>query len=99
MTDDAAMIEAPSTRNRAIDVLYIVTCCISLFYALSVYVPLVQRDPETQWLGWMYALNIAHIKGLAFGRDVMFTYGPLGFAWIGYHPATFALLVAFWTVV
>src|SRR3954471_1339481 len=29
--------------------------------------------------GWRHALNFAHAHGLAMGRDVIFTYGPLGY--------------------
>lgn len=29
--------------------------------------------------GWAYALNVAAAEGLCFGRDIAFTYGPLGF--------------------
>ena len=46
-------------------------------------------DPSRQMvLHWAYA------KGIVFGRDLVFTYGPLGFLnWRYYHPETFALLM------
>ena len=60
--------------------------------------PLVQA---TSFLSYEFlpALNVAHQQGLRFGREVLFTYGPLGFAWGGYHPATFHLLLAVWATV
>ncbi len=69
-----------------------------LAFTLSVFVPLVQT-PEALTLDWLLALSVAHEQGLRFGREILFTYGPLGFAWAGYHPATFHVLLALWAAV
>ena len=42
----------------------------------------VRRYPVTSGVdaSWAYGINDAHARGLIFGRDVLFTYGPL--AWL-----------------
>jgi hypothetical protein len=45
--------------------------------------------------GWAFALHAFHAKGLQHGRDVVFTYGPLGFLEPRfYHPDTYNLLLS-----
>src|SRR5688572_1521543 len=44
--------------------------------------------------GWAFALHAFHAKGLQHGRDVVFTYGPLGFLEPRfYHPETYIALL------
>src|SRR5688572_10703694 len=44
--------------------------------------------------GWAFALNAFHAKGFQHGRDVVFTYGPLGFLEPRfYHPDTYIALL------
>ena len=31
---------------------------------------------------WLIGLNIAYLKNFQFGKDIIFTFGPLGFLWI-----------------
>lgn len=48
---------------------------------------------------WMVVLHLAFLDGLAFGQDIVFTYGPWGFvATRTYVPGTFGWLLAFWVV-
>jgi len=43
---------------------------------------------------WPYAMNAATAEGLVFGRDIIFTAGPLSAIYTrGYHPATDAFMV------
>jgi hypothetical protein len=42
---------------------------------------------------WVIALSLAHSDGLAWGREVVFTYGPLGF---GAFPKALSAGVLFW---
>ena len=45
--------------------------------------------------GWAFALHALHSKGLEHGRDVVFTYGPLGFLEPRfYHPDTYIALLS-----
>jgi hypothetical protein len=37
---------------------------------------------------WIQMLHTAFAKRLQFGRDIVFTFGPWGFLYGGYHPAT-----------
>ena len=54
--------------------------CLSLIYLCPIKVfPIVPGlDPS-----WAYALNDAHAKGLVWGRDLGFTYGPWAYLSIG----------------
>ena len=48
---------------------------------------------------WMVVLHLAFLDGLAFGEDIVFTYGPWGFvATRTYVPGTFGWLLASWIV-
>jgi hypothetical protein len=43
---------------------------------------------------WMYAINEILARGLVFGRDFIFTFGPLGSVYTGmFHPATDTLMM------
>jgi len=46
----------------------------------------------------MLVLHEAFIKRLQFGRDIVFTFGPWGFLYGGYHPATHWFAVIAWAV-
>ena len=37
---------------------------------------------------WIQMLHMAFVERLQFGRDIVFTFGPWGFLYGGYHPAT-----------
>jgi hypothetical protein len=63
---------------------------MSAIAVILVLVPFEPSFPEggLEW-SWVYAMNIAVARGLQFGRDVIFTYGPLASMATGaYHPAT-----------
>jgi hypothetical protein len=48
---------------------------------------------------WVQGLHVAAERGLAFGRDIVFTFGPLGFAHMReYWPGLFAVTVAYWAL-
>jgi hypothetical protein len=43
---------------------------------------------------WAYAMNIATAEHMRFGKDIIFTFGPLASVYTGvYHPATDALMI------
>lgn len=57
-------------------ILYIIVCVILLTGILPVY------PKEGGWgldPSWCYLINIANEKNIIFGKDIFFTYGPLGF--------------------
>ena len=72
--------EASSGIDRAERVHVTIGVVLLVFAAFAtlpgVYLPLgpVGIDP-----GWQWAVNQAHDAGLVFGRDIVFTYGPLAF--------------------
>jgi hypothetical protein len=47
---------------------------------------------------WMQMLHLAFAERLQFGRDIVFTFGPWGFLYGGYHPATYSISVVVWAV-
>jgi hypothetical protein len=56
-----------------------------LFLPFQPVMPRVGLDPS-----WLLAVNEAVARGLVFGRDVIYTVGPLASIWNQtYHPATF----------
>lgn len=52
-------------------------------FALWIVLTLIPLPPPTLATGldpsWAYGLNMAHAQHLVFGRDVVFTFGPLGY--------------------
>jgi hypothetical protein len=74
--------------------------------ALSLLVVLVVRPPWAptpylDWLddAWRLALSVSFLEGRAFGREVIFTFGPLGFLHNpGPMPGTYPLALAAWVV-
>lgn len=53
----------------------IVLFCLGLALTQA---PVARGGPGLEH-GWMTGLNLAHIHSLVFGRDIAFTYGPLGY--------------------
>jgi hypothetical protein len=47
---------------------------------------------------WIQMLHMAFAERLQFGRDIVFTFGPWGFLYGGYHPATYLTSVVVWAV-
>ena len=47
---------------------------------------------------WIQMLHMAFVERLQFGRDIVFTFGPWGFLYGGYHPATHWISVFVWAV-
>ena len=47
---------------------------------------------------WIQMLHFAFVERLQFGRDIVFTFGPWGFLYGGYHPATYLISVIVWAV-
>jgi hypothetical protein len=47
---------------------------------------------------WIQMLHTAFAERLQFGRDIVFTFGPWGFLYCGYHPATYLISVVVWAV-
>jgi hypothetical protein len=47
---------------------------------------------------WIQMLHLAFAERLQFGRDIVFTFGPWGFLYGGFHPATHSISVVAWAV-
>lgn len=77
--------------------LYTALCALpALVLLLSAFVPLV-RDFEANDFDWPLLLNELHGSDLAFGKDIVFSYGPWGFVWGGHHPRTFLKTCLIWS--
>ena len=50
----------------------------------TIPITIAEISPNVDMSG-MYLLNIAGEKGLKFGTDLMFTYGPLGFLYMTHN--------------
>lgn len=75
---------------------------IGLLYAftLTVFVPWAPALPSVELdASWYLVLHWAFLNGLDFGSDIVFTYGPWGFLFQGYHPSTFIYSVIAWTFI
>jgi hypothetical protein len=70
----------------------------SLLYALACFVP--WRPPKTYGAiedSWILSLHLAFRDHLQFGSDLVFSMGPWGFLYGGYHPATHLVAVITWS--
>jgi len=47
---------------------------------------------------WIQMLHFAFVERLQFGRDIVYTFGPWGFLYAGYHPTTYLISVVVWVV-
>src|SRR5205085_6748630 len=72
---------------------------ISLLFVFSRFLPiggLGRYDIVDD--SWIQMLHFAFAKVLQFGRDIVFTFGPWGFLYGGYNPATYSISVIVWAV-
>src|SRR5690242_9960666 len=69
---------------------------LAFFATLFVFVPFYPVFPVFKLdSSWAYALNEAVYKNMVFGRDVIFTAGPLASVYTHiYHPATDTSMLA-----
>lgn len=74
----------------------------SVLTMLCIFIPWAPLMPQAGLdPSWMLAMNQALAQGLAFGRDVVFTFGPYSAVYTQrYHPATDHLMLfgSFWLV-
>ena len=87
-------MRSPASRDALI-------ASVTLFYALMLLSAWQPQFFSIETLrdgldsGWAFALHAFHSRGLQHGRDVVFTYGPLGFLEPRvYHPDTFVALLS-----
>ena len=96
MTGNATGQPSPAGRSSsgARNVCY---TALSLLYVLLAFVPWApERWQQISAPSWALNLHLAFLQGAAFGKDVVFTFGPWGFAFYGYHPNTYGWLLLFW---
>jgi len=71
----------------------------SLLFAVSRFLPSGQPGGYSiVENSWIQMFQMAFAKRLQFGRDIVFTFGPWGFLFGGYHPATYLISVVVWVV-
>lgn len=92
MNDTTATRAAPS-RIVAKHAGFVISAVLTIliFVPFSPYYPSMNLDSS-----WMYAMNVAVANKLQFGKDLIFTFGPLASVYTRqYHPATdLAMLLA-----
>jgi hypothetical protein len=96
-TDDEvimALITSP-TKKVLFASLRIILCISLMITALIVATPLYPIMPSSGLdSSWMYAINEAVADSFAFGREVIFTFGPYGAIYTRmFHPGTDALVM------
>jgi hypothetical protein len=76
-----------------------VAAITSLLFAFSRFLPSARPSSygfiETAWI---QMLHFAFAERLQFGQDIVFTFGPCGFLYGEYHPATYLVSVVVWAV-
>jgi hypothetical protein len=71
----------------------------TLVFAISRFLPSGRPGgPNIVDDAWIQMLHMAFAERLQFGRDIVFTFGPWGFLYGGYHPATHWISVVAWAV-
>ena len=72
----------------------------SLLYVLSRFVPCQPlRHVGLIEESYIPTLHQAFLQHWQFGRDIIFTFGPWGFLYGGFHPSTYPISVAVWATV
>ena len=70
-----------------------------VFYAMVLMVPWQPWFPEHGLdISWIMALHWCTAHHVDFGHDLAYMFGPWGFVWEGYSPATFAAQIFAWTL-
>src|SRR5215470_17681741 len=71
----------------------------SLLFAFSRFLP-SERASSYSFIetAWIQMLHFAFAERLQFGQDIVFTFGPWGFLYGEYHPATYLVSVVVWAV-
>ncbi|MGA3067090.1 MAG: hypothetical protein ABSF29_09610 [Tepidisphaeraceae bacterium] len=94
----AKLLDGPAKHQLLPRALWGMTLGALFFFTLSVFVPwTVQLPPDDLDLSWMMVLQWAHVHRADFGRQLVYTYGPWGFALGGHSPAIFPWVVGVWT--
>src|SRR5271156_2420572 len=99
-TDDALRATIIAARNLVADShsgMRSFACILAFVATLFVFVPFYPSFPILSLdSSWPYAMNEAIFQNRVFGRDIIFTYGPLASVSTHmYHPATDASVLGF----
>lgn len=91
--------EAPAREKKNQPIGWWIALGVLFIFNLTVFGPwrafFFESELESSWI---LGLHWAWLKGLDFGHDFIFTYGPWGFLFQGYHPDTFRIDALGWTV-
>lgn len=69
---------------------------MGLLYVLSLFFPWLSGPPTSVDASWEMVLHRATEQHWQFGKDIIFTFGPWGFLYGGYSPATHSVCAAIW---
>jgi hypothetical protein len=88
---------APSLSQ--LDMAWWVVTGVSLVFLLGLFMPWKPTAPVGPLDGsWNMVLHWAFVHHVDFGHDLIFTFGPWGFIWQGYDPATFGWSLLGWAL-
>lgn len=86
-----------SVRNSVTSALALIIGFVYTLLLLPPWIPTFLTAAEYRDPSWQYMLHEGFAKQLEFGREIVFTYGPLGFLTKQmYHPQTFNLMLGIW---
>src|SRR5262245_85103 len=87
----------PSATSRSGRLRWLLAATPALIMLLSAFVPLA-RQLTSNDIDWPILLDELHVRGAAFGREVVFTFGPWGFVWAAASPRTLPIACAVWAI-
>ncbi|MBI1906843.1 MAG: hypothetical protein HYS20_11505 [Rhodocyclales bacterium] len=91
-TTGLALPRSISVSHRYVDIairVLLLATTICVFVPFAPVMPAASLDPS-----WVFAMNEAVARGLVFGKDVVFTFGPYASIYTkAYHPATDAMML------
>jgi hypothetical protein len=67
----------PASKNKS--VMFSLGLILLIIYSWLAFLPLPQPNVVGLDPSWAYAISRAAADGLIFGKDIIFTYGPLGY--------------------
>jgi hypothetical protein len=73
----AAQEKLSITRQRVLPIVWAIVVLAAIFVIVAPSPPIVLGAGLDS--SWVFGINMAHAHRMVFGRDVLFTYGPLGY--------------------
>jgi hypothetical protein len=97
---DSLPVALPATRKASGKVQAVAKTVLLALFAVATFPPLLPlvRGEGIEW-SWQMALNESVARGLVYGRDFTFTYGPLGFVAFPYDMGDMLATAVAWRLI